>query len=375
MNQAGVFSRRQVLGTGLGAASAVLAVPGASRAGEAGDDLRCGMIGTGGRGQGVLMAIHKCPGVRVTALCDIHAGRLNLAVTRVPGDRPKLFSDYRELIDYPELDAIFVETPCYLHAEMAVAVMQSGRHCYCEKPMAITVRDVQRVYDTARRAKALFQVGTQLRYASPWYSSIMAIRSGEFGKPVLIRAHRHNQYDLPRGLLWYFRRDLCGDTIVEQAVHEFDLFNWIFGGPPVRASGYGGQAIRHEPEMRDIMDHYVLSLDYGPNQAVSYSHSWIEAPKTSFGGRQEVVLCERASIDIEHGRIFPMEGDVSSVDPDPAGDSTELAVRDFFRCIREDDKVLADAEAGRNGALVALLGQRSIDEGRTVTLDELLAGA
>ena len=77
-------SRRQVLGTGVTAAAAALVSPVILRAADGGkDDIRCGMIGTGGRGQGVLKAIHKAPGVRVTALCDIHAGRLNQAAGRV----------------------------------------------------------------------------------------------------------------------------------------------------------------------------------------------------------------------------------------------------------------------------------------------------
>lgn len=374
MARSGNLSRRQVLGRGLGAA-AVLASPTILRAGQAPqDDLRCGMIGTGGRGQGVLEAIHKSPGVRVTALCDIHAGRLNQAAARVQEDRPRLFGDYREMLDYPELDVVFVETPCYLHAEMVLAVLASGRHCYGEKPMALTVPDLNAIVQASQQSAGIYQVGTQLRYASPWQPAIKAILSGALGKPVFIRAHRHNAGDLPHDRAWLFKRELCGDTICEQAVHEFDLFNWILGGIPLRAAGFGAQSVRFAPVGRDILDNYTLSLDYGKHKTVSYSHSWISAPRVPFDGRQEIVYCEKGAVDVEGGKIYPLEGgEPIAVAPEPQGDPTQLAVDDFFRCIRQGEQPLANAEAGRNAALVALLGQKAIDEGRVVNMRELLA--
>jgi predicted dehydrogenase len=371
----GDFSRRQVLGMGAGAASSVLLGTGALRAAqEDKTDIRCGIIGVGGRGGGVLMAIHKAPGVRVTAVCDIDKRKAQQAFGRVEEDQPKLFSDYREMIGYPELDAIFVETPCYLHAEMVLAVLESGRHCYGEKPMALTVRDLNRIAEAAKRSKGIYQVGTQLRYASPWQPAIEVVRSGEVGKPIMIRSHRHNAGDMPHDREWYFNRELSGDTICEQAVHEFDLFNWILDGVPEKASGFGEQSLKFEPEGRNILDNYGLVLDYGKDKTISYSHSWISVPKIPYDGRQILVYCSEGAVDIENGMIYPRDGgDPKKVSEEPKGDSTQLAVNDFFRCIREGDKPLADAEAGRNGVLVALLGRKAIDEERVVTMKELLA--
>jgi predicted dehydrogenase len=323
----------------------------------------------------VLAAIDKSLNVRVTALCDIDNGRLQAAAKTVDGDNPRLFSDYREMLDYRELDAVFVETPCYLHKEMIVAVLGSGRHCYGEKPMALTVPDLDAVVRAAAHSKVIFQIGTQLRYASPWKPAIAAVHSGVIGKPVLIRAHRHNAGDVPHDHTWFFYRETSGDPICEQAVHEFDIFNAIFQGIPVRASGFGGQALLFEPKGRDIMDHYTLSLDYGMSKLVSYSHSWISSPEVPKDGRQEVVYGDKGAIDIEDGMIYPKTGKPYKVDSKPGSDSTQLAVDDFFHCIRKDMKPLCGAEAGRNAALVALLGRMAIDEGRVVTMKELLATA
>ncbi|MBI4580133.1 MAG: Gfo/Idh/MocA family oxidoreductase [Planctomycetes bacterium] len=338
-------------------------------------DVRVGIIGTGGRGTGVMEGFYKVPGVRITALCDINKPRLEAAATQVADDKPSLFDDYRKLIDYPELDAIAVETPCYLHREMGIAVLESGRHLYAEKPMAITVAEANAIHAAARKAKGIYQIGTQLRYADPWQTAIRMIHEGGIiGDVVFIRAHRHNIQDLPHESTWFFKRELSGDTIVEQAVHEFDLMNQVMGGVPVRAAGFGGQNVKFDPPGRDIRDHYGLELDYGQGRVVSYSHSWIAPPHVPCDGRRELVYGSKGAIDLETGQLY-LQGSErpKTIEFKKTSDATLAAVRDFVRCIRERDRPFADVEAGRDALLVALLGRKALDEGRVVTMTELLA--
>jgi len=368
-------SRRKFLGTSVGAASVVLSGSRSLKAAEAGDDLRCGVIGLGNRGKVVLSAIDRSPSVRVAALCDIHAGRLNEAAGLVEQDKPKLFDDYRKLLDHPELDAVFVETPCYLHKEMMVAVLQSGRHCYGEKPMALNIPDLDEMVRVVNATQKVFQIGTQLRYAHPWQSAVKAIHAGRIGKPVMIRGHRYIAGDLPHDCKWLFDAKLSGDTIVEQAIHELDIFNWIFKGLPERAAGFGGQAVHFEPPGRNIMDHYTLSLDYGKNKKVSYAHTFLSAPGAPVNGRGQIVSGAKGVIDVEKGKFYPRSKN-KPTDLDPAvaiGHSNDMAINDFFRCVRENKKPLANVETARNCALTALLGRKAIYEKRVVTMKALLA--
>lgn len=373
------ISRRRFLGTGLTATSTVLLASQASRAQPAGsrpagDDIRAGIIGVGGRGSGLLAAMNQSPGVRVTAICDIDEGHLNRAAAAVEADRPELFRDYRRLLDFRELDAVVVATPCHLHKEMAVAVLDSGRHCYCEKPMAITAPDVNAVYKAAKRAKGIFQIGTQLRYGAPWKTSIEAIQNGIIGKVVFVRGHRHNIGDLPHDRQWLFERDKCGDTIVEQAVHEFDIYNQIFQDIPRRIAGFGSQALRFDPPGRDILDNYVLAVDYGNKRTLDYSHSWIAVDHVPCDGRRELVYGEKGQLDVEEGKIYFKGADKPErVDMEPSGDTTQLAIDDFFRCIREHDRPMCDEESGRSATLFALLGRKALYEGRVVAMTELFA--
>lgn len=383
------ISRRQFLGTGMAAGSAVLMASQRASGQESGqrkDDIRCGFIGIGGRGSGVLAAIHRSPGVRVTALCDINKKNLDKAAESVAEDEPRLFEDYRELLDFKELDAVFIATPCNLHAEQGIAVLESGRHCYLEKPMAITMRDLNAIYAATQKAKGVFQIGTQLRYGSPWQPAIETITSGQLGKPIMIRAYRNNASDFPRNG-WFEDPAQSGDVMLEQAVHEFDIFNAVLGGAPRQAAAFGGQAMR--ASKGPMHDFFTLSLDYGNNKVVGYVHSWIAVPNIGCDGFNEFVYCENGAVDIHGGKVYhrenkivakPAEGDKpaemtnrENVSPEPKGDTTQLAVDDFFRCCREGAKPLANAETGRNAALVGLMCRKALRENRVVTLEDVLA--
>lgn len=382
------LSRRNLLAVGMGAASAALLASGCqlnqslAKPAQMPDpeplalkpdgEIRVGIIGIGGRGTGVLDAINKSRAVRVTAVCDINPDNLDRAAKMVADDKPTKFTDYHKMLESDLIDAVVVETPCYLHAPMVVDVLATGRHCYAEKPMAISTRDLDAMVAAVAKSKRVYQVGTQLPYAAPWAAAIKAINDGQIGEPILIRAHRHNAGDLPHHIEWFFKRKLCGDTILEQAVHEFDIFNAILQGIPERASGSGGQAMLFEPKGRDIRDHYGVVYEYGKNKRVSYSHSWIAAPGVPADGRQEIVYGTEGTVDVEAGMIYPRKGEARSVGNEPAGDSTQLAIDGFFDCIRTGRKPLTDVIRGRNSALVALLGLKALDTGRVVTMNEIV---
>ena len=88
----------------------------------------------------------------------------------------------------------------------------------------------------------------------------------------------------------------------------------------------------------------------------------------------QVEAHRKGAMELNSGKIFMVDGDKpQKVSEEPKGDSTQLAVDDFFRCIREGDKPIANSEAGRKAALVGLLGRTAIYEGRVVTMKEILA--
>src|SRR5260221_1602793 len=128
-----------------------------------GAPIRTAMIGIGNRGGSVLKSVIQQPGVKVVALCDLKPDRLDAAATTAARDRPDTFKDYRKLLERKDIDAVFIDTPCDLHVEMALAALAAHKHVYCEKPLGITPQSIAQVLQAARGSDRVFCVGQQMR--------------------------------------------------------------------------------------------------------------------------------------------------------------------------------------------------------------------
>ena len=98
-------------------------------------EVRTAMVGIGHRGTSLLGQVMKQERVRVTAICDIDPQARDKALSTAARFNPRSFTDYRQVLDLADVDAVIVATPCYLHAEMAAACLDAGKYVYCEKPV------------------------------------------------------------------------------------------------------------------------------------------------------------------------------------------------------------------------------------------------
>ncbi|MFZ4695831.1 MAG: Gfo/Idh/MocA family protein, partial [Verrucomicrobiia bacterium] len=126
-------------------------------------ELRIGFIGFGARGNLVEQA--HCPdlGTRVAALAEPNEG-VHARFRQEVGQDAWITRDYMELLARPELDAVVIVTPDFLHEEHAVAALEAGKAVYLEKPMAITVEGCDRILRAAMKARARLYVGHNLRH-------------------------------------------------------------------------------------------------------------------------------------------------------------------------------------------------------------------
>src|SRR6187455_539713 len=145
------------------------------------------MIGTGNRGSFVLKGILEQPNAKVAALCDLKPARLDAAATAAAKDNPTTYTDWRKVIDRKDIEAVFIATPPYLHAEMAIAAIQAGKHVYCEKPIGLTAEQVRDVVKAARGSKKVFVAGQQMRSYKQMQSAIQQIRQGVIGDVIMVK--------------------------------------------------------------------------------------------------------------------------------------------------------------------------------------------
>ena len=114
------------------------------------DRLRCAVIGTGGIGLEHLVSLSACPRAASVAIAENNPQRAKEASERFRISRS--YSDYRELLDQPDIDAVTIALPNHLHAQVAIAALEARKHVLLEKPMAIDVPSAREIVRAQRES-------------------------------------------------------------------------------------------------------------------------------------------------------------------------------------------------------------------------------
>ncbi len=215
-------TRRNFIGnvaTGLAGTLATGRVLGAN------ERIRIGIIGVGDRGTQLAREVIACPGTELSAFADIYTRRLEDAAKLAPAART--YSDYRQLLDDPALDAVFIATPQHLHAEPFIAAMDAGKHVYIEKAMAFTVDQAKLMRAAYQKAgNRVVQVGHQTCSLGHVADATNYLTTGVVGQVTAIRAHMYR--NTPHGKPQWTRPlypDMTPDTIA---------WNGFLGNAPPR---------------------------------------------------------------------------------------------------------------------------------------------
>lgn len=312
-NDSGGFDRREFLGgaflTTAGAATAGLAYWKSRQETEAEIDVtpqkdnpvKLGFIGVGRRGGALLRSALNVPGSSIVALCDVQEDARNAArgdinglvnrtrrelqgddkgavsdrevhakINSIPVKNVTLYSDYRDVLNDENVDAVVIATPQYLHGPMALDALEAGKHVYCEKALALTIGENRDILELAKaRPDQVFQVGHQRHYSPLYRKVVEMVHTDHIGDVVGLRA-QWNRNDLvrrpspnpamERTINWRLYNDLSGGLTTEFASHQIDVMNWILGTHPDSVCGYGG--VDWYSDGRDTEDNIHLIFNY-----------------------------------------------------------------------------------------------------------------
>ncbi len=283
-------NRREFLRqSGLFVLSAAL-IPEASAYSKPSERLRVGLIGCGGRGTGAAtQALKAAPQVEIVALADIFPDRLQTALeslqqvggarVQVPKNKQFIgFSAYKELLA-EDIDVVLLCSPPNFRPDHMEAAVATGKHIFCEKPVAVDIPGLLRVAAAvqAAEAKKLSIVsGFCFRYAEPnraLFSRILqgdigtikSISSFRFGGELSTLAKQQQWSDLEFQLRnWFYFQRYSGDMLVEQAIHSVDMMSWALADRmPISVSATGGRQSRTAEILGNGYDHYALEYNYG----------------------------------------------------------------------------------------------------------------
>ncbi len=382
------LNRRRFLGC---SAAAGLALS-QGRVAEAADEenplrpVRLGLIGVGTRGTTLLRTALEIPGVTIAAIADTepkHALRALGIVEKATGRRPEAMENPARLLERTDVDAVAIALPCDRHIDLYVATILAGKHLYAEKPLGLTLAECDRlIVEAAKASNLAIHVGFQRRSNPRYRDGVERVHRGEIGALIQGSASWVSSNGPMNGHQdWLARRERSGDWMVEQAVHVWDVFHWIAGGPPDRACGQGRRDLfaRDQPG-RDVTDHYSVQLAWANGFHADFLHSWVAPADDRFTGVGLQILGTDGGLDFGSGALTFRDRSRprQTVHPGVRAD-TRMALQSFFDAARSSEPSALNAPVSlveaRDATLTGLLVRMAVDERRVVTRDEIRSSA
>ncbi|NES98991.1 MAG: Gfo/Idh/MocA family oxidoreductase [Sphaerospermopsis sp. SIO1G2] len=231
---------------------------------------------------------------------------------------PHFSDNLTEIIALPEVEAVSISTPPFLHYQMGKKILEAGKHILLEKPVTLNVQEAQELYQIARAKNLIAAVDFEFRFIPAWQHFHQLLSSGYVGNIRLIKIDwlGASRADTSRAWNWYSQKDQGGGVLGSLGSHAFDYIYWLFG-PVSKLNAYFNTAIsqRKDPETGEMKpvntdDNCLISLELANGIPCQLSISavvhaprphWIEV----YGDKGTLVLGSEHQKDYIHGfRVF-----------------------------------------------------------------------
>lgn len=360
------------------------------------DTLTKAVIGTGGMGRGHF----EYAGTKVVAICDVDKNHIQKGLDAL-GEKAKgvkTFSDYREVIQLPEVDIVHVATPPHWHGIIAADAARAGKDIWCEKPMTATIGEGKRLVEAVQQHGRIFRLNTWFRFSDRFYgmgTTVEPIKklvdSGLLGWPLKVTVSKHTGFD------WKFY--WVGKTNLEQqsVPKELDYDMWLGPAPykpynPHRVHGtFRGYWDYDGGGLGDMGQHYLDPVQYflgkddtspvkveidAPQQHFDAVGTWRKITYTYADGCQIILdgagtETKAAYIEGPKGKLYPgFKSDIPDLEkklaafPDPAPQVT-----DFVGAVKNRQKFALNEENGHRSATIVNMGKIALQLGRDLQFD------
>lgn len=206
---------------------------------------RIGSVGLGGIWNGVhAPGIERSPDLKLVAVCDIDEEKLRAAGEKYGIDEAHRFTDYRDLIRCPDVDAVDICTPNDMHFEIAMAVVEAGKPFDLEKPITMTAEQADILADAAAAKGLPHMVCFSYRFKSAARYLRDLIGKGKLGKLYHVNMEYSQAWGLPRedcALVWRFEKSRAASgALGDLGCHALDLARFVTGKEYLRVVGHAG---------------------------------------------------------------------------------------------------------------------------------------
>ena len=325
-------------------------------------DIRVGVVGLGYWGPNLARNFEAIPGCELAGCVDASTAARERAASQFP--RARISDDFAGLLTDPSIDAIALATPVPTHAELAAAVLDAGKHCFVEKPLAQSVADAERAVAVARASGKVLMVGHLLEYHPGVEKLGELVDSGELGEQIYyIYGNRLN--------LGKVRAD--ENALWSLGAHDVSVVLRLAGEEPYEVVAHG------ESYLRDGVEDVVFCFMRFPSGLVAHLHlSWLDPHKerrfTIVGSRRmatfdDMALEGKVTIydkgfdedSASYGEYITRTGDIFSPQI-PNTEPLRIECEHFVDCVRRGAAPRSDGESGLRVVRVLERLQRSLEE-------------
>ncbi len=407
-------TRRDFLkNTGAIAAGAALSPLMASQLGtrvSPNDKFTIALIGCRGMGMYDLKDHLKFPEIECGGLCDVDEKVLNeraSEIGKLTGKTPKLFKDYRKVLEDKSIDAVIVGTPDHWHCLMATDACEAGKDVYVEKPLANSVGECEIMLNIARKYNRVVQVGQQQRSGQHWQDVVALVRSGKLGTIRKIKTWGYFDYGkakpkvpdtpVPSGVdydlwlgpapkrpfnfnrfhgSWRFYWEQGGGLMTDWGVHLLDIPLWAMNVRVPKSVSSSGGIYAYPDNAMETADTQSVIYDFG-NFLLEWDHAG-GITKGAYGRNYGVAFIGNNGtvvVNREGWELIPeADGSNTRMEAIPLQQADlkdhEKHVKNFVECLKNRKQPICDIEFGRNAAVVAHLGNIAYRTGHKLFWDD-----
>jgi predicted dehydrogenase len=358
--------------------------------------LRIAIVGTGHRGWAhlaILQSLKKQ--FQVVAIADVTPENLDRGASLAPG--AKTYTDYKKMLERTDIDAVVVIVPSFLHAEVTIAALNRGLPVLCEKPMATSVDDANRMIEASKKNNKLLYIGFQKRLVPTTAKMHELAAAGEIGNIEFVSGNLFRgdwnpaswKYTDPKtgvATNWRYLTFTEGSALLEDGIHEIDSLNWMINAKVARVTAAGGNNVYKN---RETVDHAAVVVEYESGVKLAFDFC-LFAPNSLPNARRLVLIGSEAVMQPEDGKVAIRSRTGNKVKYVEVSDNTPKDVTAnavgsaqdpetyhqylaFLRSVRTGQAPPVSPEEGKNAIKLVLLAEKSIRTHRIMNWNDLPA--
>lgn len=332
--------------------------------------LGVGLVGAGAIGRLHAKNIYEhISNARLAAVADVDQEAAKTVAEQ--NGECKAYFDYKDLVGDKDVEAIIVCVPPFLKPEIVRTAVGAKKHIFCEKPMAVTLKDSDEMVKLVQESGLRFQVGYQRRFDPSYLRARQAVVSGQLGRLLLVKERNR---DPPAPIVgWSVNPTRSGGMFLDTTSHDFDAIRWLTGSEVVRVYADGDALVYEDLKKNGDYDTVCVVMKLA-NGAVGYVDCCYHTVYGFDSGLE--ILGTEAVVSVSMGErsfahVITNKGTSNEYFDGYAGRWAQAyrdEIADFVDCVLSGKETRASVMDGRAALEIGLAARSSIEERKAVAI-------